>query len=163
MSSCSAFRLPSTLYNLPTTKLRNWPIHDLPGIAPEQSAQLTQLGLSTTFDLLRRCRSQRECITLAHQLGLHIKHINKWVALARLAAIPSVGCQYCGLLLHAGISSPGQLATISIAQLYQQLKKLQIKLIQRSDLCPDQGQISRWISEAQGLGSSPSPDTRTSP
>ncbi|NEO63853.1 MAG: DUF4332 domain-containing protein, partial [Moorea sp. SIO4G2] len=38
------------------------------------------------------------------------QYVNKWVALADLARIPSIGCQYCGLVLHAGICSLTQLA-----------------------------------------------------
>ena len=130
---------------------QNWSIEQLPGISNQQVQQLKTLNIGTTLDLLKVTRSQPDRLQLAQQLNSHIKYINKWTALAKLASIPSVGCQYCGLLLHAGISSPQQLALLSVAQLHSQLKRLQIKLMQRSDLSPDTAQVSQWISDAKQL------------
>ncbi len=132
-------------------KLRNWAIGQLPGISDEHCSQLIALNIPTTLDLLKATRSQSARLTLAQQLNSHIKYINKWTALAKLACIPSVGCQYCGLLLHAGISSPKQLALTPVAQLHDQLKRLQVKLMQRADLSPSTTQVSQWIIEAKQL------------
>lgn len=141
--------MPSTPPN--SSKLHNWAIEQLPGISDEQQQQLRALNIATTLDLLKVTRSQPARLQLAQQLNSHVKHINKWTALAKLACIPSVGCQYCGLLLHAGISSPQQLSLLPVAQLHQQLKRLQIKLMQRADLSPDTTQVARWIAEARQL------------
>ncbi|MEM9482613.1 MAG: DUF4332 domain-containing protein [Cyanobacteria bacterium P01_F01_bin.116] len=137
-----------TLHSL---QLKNWSIEQLPGIPDPQQQQLKALNILTTLDLLKVTRNQTARLTLAQHLNSHIKHINKWTALAQLACIPSVGCQYCGLLLHAGISSPHQLALLPVAQLHAQLKRLQVKLMQRSDLSPDTAQVSQWIAEARQL------------
>ncbi|ESA34345.1 hypothetical protein N836_17095 [Leptolyngbya sp. Heron Island J] len=132
-------------------QLRNWPIEQLPGISNQQQQQLKALNIFTTLDLLRMTRSQSARLQLAQQLNSHPKHVNKWSALAKLACLPSVGCQYCGLLLHAGISSPQQLALLPVAQLHAQLKRLHVKLMQRPDLSPDTAQVSQWITEAKQL------------
>ncbi len=132
-------------------RLQNWAIEQLPGISAEHEQQLKELKIFTTRDLLKMTRNQAARLQLAQQLNSHIQHINKWTALAKLACLPSVGCQYCGLLLHAGISSPQQLALLPVAQLHAQLKRLQIKLMHRADLSPDTGQVSQWISEARQL------------
>ncbi len=132
-------------------QLQNWAIEQLPGISDKQRQQLKALNIFTTLDLLQMTRSQSARLQLAQQLNSHIKHINKWTALAKLACLPSVGCQYCGLLLHAGISSPQQLALLPVAKLHAQLKRLQVKLMQRADLSPDTAQVSQWIAEAKQL------------
>lgn len=132
-------------------QLQSWAIEQLPGVPQDQQHQLRALNIATTLDLLKVTRSQPARLQLAQQLNSHIKHINKWTALAKLACIPSVGCQYCGLLLHAGISSPQQLALIPVSQLHAQLKRLQVKLMQRADLSPDTTQVSQWIAEARRL------------
>ena len=131
--------------------LKNWAIDQLPGIPNAQQQQLKALNILTTLDLLKVTRNQAARLQLAQRLNSHIKHINKWTALAKLACIPSVGCQYCGLLLHAGISSPQQLALAPVAQLHPRLKRLQVKLMQRADLSPDTTQVSQWIAEAKRL------------
>ncbi|MEM8612835.1 MAG: DUF4332 domain-containing protein [Cyanobacteria bacterium P01_H01_bin.105] len=132
-------------------QLQNWAIEQLPGISDDEQQQLKALNILTTLDLLRTTRSNAARLQLAQQLNSHIKHINKWTALAKLACLPSVGCQYCGLLLHAGISSPQQLALLPVAQLHSQLKRLQVKLMQRADLSPDTAKVSQWIGEAKQL------------
>ena len=64
---------------------------------------------------------------LSKQLGTNIKYINKWTALANLARIPGVGCAYCGLLLHAGVSTPQQLSSMTVQRLHPQLTRLQVQ------------------------------------
>ena len=78
---------------------------------------------------------------------------NKWVALADLARIPSVGCQYCGVLLHVGIISVGQLAQTPLPRLHQQILQLQVATTQRRDLCPSRSEMQVWINQARSLAS----------
>lgn len=129
----------------------NHPITDLPGLSQPQIEQLSAIGISTTFDLLRQGNSLKQRQHLSQKLQTNVKHINKWAALANLARIPSVGCQHCGLLLHAGVSTPQQLATMSVQQLHPQLLRLQIQLFNRADLAPNLAQVSGWIQQAQAM------------
>ncbi|MEL6326061.1 MAG: DUF4332 domain-containing protein [Cyanobacteria bacterium J06626_23] len=116
---------------------------------PAAQQQLQQIGIVTTGDLIRRGQTPSARLALARELNSHPQYLNKWTALARLAALPSVGLTYCGLLLHAGISSPEQLAQFPINQLHQQLQRLQIKLLSQATNGPDTALISQWIREAR--------------
>jgi predicted flap endonuclease-1-like 5' DNA nuclease len=129
----------------------NCRIEDLPGIFPEAQQQLARLGIATAFDLLKQGQTQAQRQVLAQALNLHIKHVNKWVALANLARIPGVGVQHCGLLLHAGVSSPQQLASMSVSQLHRQLQRLQVQLFSKIDDCPGPEQVALWIQQAKNL------------
>jgi Domain of unknown function (DUF4332) len=133
------------------TAQTNWPVHCLPGLSPQVQAQLSDLKIETTFDLLRVGQTLAKRQKLAQHLSLHIQHVNKWVALADLARIPSVGCQYCGLLLHAGVSSPRQLKEVSIARLHQQVKRLHIQLLSDITHCPSLEEVHQWIEQAKQL------------
>lgn len=137
----------------------NWDISQLPGLSLQEQEQLVALNIRTTIELLRCTQTGQQRQALANQLHLHVQYVNKWTALADLSRIPEVGCQYCGLLLHAGISSPAQLAQTSLPRLHRQLLKLQVATLQRSDLCPSLEQVRRWIQQARSL----SLGTRTSP
>ncbi|CAN5827336.1 hypothetical protein BH23CYA1_BH23CYA1_22320 [soil metagenome] len=132
-------------------KSANHSIAHLPGLSEPQIEQLSALGISTTFDLLRQGNSLSQRQQLSQQLDTHIKHINKWTALANLARIPGVGCQHCGLLLHAGVSTPQQLAAMSVQQLHPQLRRFQVQLLNRADLAPDTAQGATWIQQAKSL------------
>lgn len=134
-----------------TLKPQSWPIQNLPGLSREHSTQLQQLGLTTTAHLLHQGRSPQAQQALARQLQLPLRYAQKWLALADLAQLPSVGCDYCGLLLHTGIQSIAQLAAIAPGRLHSQIRRLHTASLQRSDLCPDPAQVAVWVREAQQL------------
>ncbi|MEO0648068.1 MAG: DUF4332 domain-containing protein [Cyanobacteria bacterium J06650_10] len=136
---------------MPMTQSVSHPIESLPGLDPTQVASLKAGGIETTFDLLRQGNSQGQRQQLSSQLNINIKYINKWTALANLARIPAVGCEHCGLLLHAGVSTPQQLAGMSVQRLHPLLRRLQVQLLNRADLAPDTGQVATWIQQAKTM------------
>lgn len=123
----------------------------LPGLSASYCKQLAKLNITTTNELLQRARDPKECATLSRQLKLPQRHIQKWGVLCDLARVPSVGCQYNGLLLHSGIISVNQLAEASLEKLYSQVRRLHVSTLARSDLCPGPEQIALWIREARQL------------
>jgi hypothetical protein len=127
------------------------PLTDLPGLSAQDSQRLASLGLHTTVDLLRYSRTLQHQTQLAQQLQVHLRHLQKWRALADLARVPSVGCTYAGLLLHGGVPSVAQLAQQVPGQLHRHILKLQVSLIQRPDLCPNAGLVDCWIRQAKLL------------
>lgn len=129
----------------------NWRISQIPGLSPDDQAQLEECGIKTTLQLLKQCNSLSQRQALATRLRVHIHHVNKWVALADLARIPSVGCQYCGLLLHVGIVSSTQLAQTPLYKLHQQILRFQVATLQRRDLCPSKNEMQTWIQQARSL------------
>jgi len=129
----------------------NWPIEQLPGLSEDQAKALADLGLRTTLHLLHNGRTPEQRQAIAAHFHLHVKHVNKWIALANLARIPSVGCYHCGIVLHAGIASPQQLAQTPASQLHQQILRLQVAEMRRRDLCPTVADVSTWVTEAKAL------------
>jgi hypothetical protein len=132
-------------------KLCNWPINDLPGLQEPELSLLLTMGIDTTSKLLNQASDRENQVKLAARLGTKAQVINKLVALADLARLPSVGCQYNGLLLHAGAISTLQLATMQPDKLHHKILRLYVSLLQRRDLCPDLAIVKNWIAEAQQL------------
>ena len=128
----------------------DWPIEQLPGVSDRDLDTLSQCGIRSTGQLLQQARTQEARQNLAKRLHLHIQYLNKWVALADLAAIPSVGCQYCGLLLHSGVASPKQLAQLPAHRLHQQISRLQVATMQRKEVF-SMARVIRWIQEAKSI------------
>ncbi|MBD2081454.1 DUF4332 domain-containing protein [Leptolyngbya sp. FACHB-17] len=129
----------------------SWEIDLLPGLAADDATRLNDRHIHTTLDLFKLGKTQDQRNLLATELQVPIRQLNKWVALADLARIPSVGCEYAGLLLHAGIASPLQLGQTSIGQLHRQLLRLYVSTMQRRDLCPTTDYIGLWIHQARSL------------
>lgn len=128
-----------------------WAIALLPGLSKIEQELLLENGIKTTQDLLQNSRTPQEKILLANKLQIHIKHLNKWVALADLGRIKSVNHQYCGLLLHSGIASVTQLAQTPLHRLHPTIKRLYVATMQRKDLAPSTPLVKKWIEEAKLL------------
>jgi len=130
----------------------DWPIQDLPGLSPEEQAQLQNCGINTTEELIKRGKTPEERIELAGKLQVNLHSVNKWVVLAGLARVPSVGTQYCGVLLHAGVISIAQLAQTPTHRLHRQVMRLQVSTLHSRDLCPAVELVQQWSHQAQAMG-----------
>jgi hypothetical protein len=131
--------------------IANWSITELPGLKDPEQSLLLNLGISTTAHLLSLAPDPASRQKLATTLHTKIQYVNKLIALADLSRLPSVGCQYNGLLVHAGVISTSQLAQMSAPKLHQQLLRLHVATLHRRDLCPGIAQVHTWIDEAQAL------------
>jgi len=130
----------------------DWPIAELPGLTSNNQQLLSQkCEITTTTELLQKGRTQAQKMMLANVLQTTLREVSKWVAMADLSRIPSVGCKYCGLLLHAGIGSVTQLAQMPVHRLHQQVLRLHVITLQRRDLCPSVAVVQRWVQEAQSF------------
>ena len=129
----------------------DWSIGDLPGLNNVEQGLLQELGITTTGQLLAIAPDAATKQQLAVKLCFKIQYVNKLVALADLARLAGVGCQYNGLLLHTGIISVKQLAQTPAHKIHQQLLKLHVATLQRRDLCPDLAQVQNWIKQARVL------------
>jgi Domain of unknown function (DUF4332) len=128
---------------------QGWPLDKIPGLNVEDCHKLQSAGLLTTTHLLNQTRTLEQQRQLAAQLQMPERWVRKWTALAEFSELPSVGYQYCGLLLHAGVASLPQLATMQTHTLHRQILRLQVAFLQRRDLCPNPGLVAQWILEAQ--------------
>ncbi len=129
----------------------DWSIGDLPGLSQPERILLETLGITTTRQLLAAAPDAATKQQLAASLGAKIQYVNKLVALADLARLAGVGCQYNGLLLHTGIISVKQLSQMPAHKIHQQLLKLHVATLQRRDLCPNLAQVQGWIKQAGAI------------
>ncbi|NJK38448.1 MAG: DUF4332 domain-containing protein [Oscillatoriales cyanobacterium RM2_1_1] len=129
----------------------DWSIDQLPGLTLQNQEKLRVHNIETTGQLLERGRTQAQKMMLANLLKVNLRDISKWIAMADLAQIPSIGCRHCGLLLHAGVGSVTQLAQIPVHRLHQQVLRLHVATMRRRDLCPSIDQVQLWIKQARNF------------
>ncbi len=129
----------------------NWAIADLPGLSAEHQKLLTSNNIRTTHQLLLATQTRQAKHELAAKLQIHPQYVSKWIALADLARLKSVGVQYCGLILHCGIASVSQLAQTPFSRLHQSIVKLHVSNMRRRDLAPSVGMVKQWVAEAKTL------------
>ncbi|WP_019505285.1 DUF4332 domain-containing protein [Pleurocapsa sp. PCC 7319] len=130
---------------------RYWSIDRLPGLMLREQELLKRNNITDTKELLNQTSTPNSRLALANQLKMNLKQINKLVALADLARLPSVGYRYCGLLLHAGMISVTQVAQTPFHRLHRQIVRLQVATLQRKDLSPPVEEVRRWVEEARLL------------
>ncbi|WP_330203082.1 DUF4332 domain-containing protein [Cyanobacterium sp. Dongsha4] len=124
-------------------------ISDLPGMQKTDIDRLQNLGITNIEQLLVMGKNKQDRELLAQKIGVSSRYVHKWFALADLAHLPSVGVEYCGLILHSGIISVAQLSQCNAPQLQKQILKLQVANLHRRDLCPSFSLIQSWIQEAK--------------
>ena len=132
-----------------------WPIDRLPGLKRLDIEQLQAAGIETTADLLREAAHETGRNALARQLNLKQERINRWVAMANLARIPAVGCEFCGVLLHAGTISPEQLAMAAAPTLHRQIQRLHVATLRNTRACPTVADVELWIAQAKRVWAIP--------
>ncbi|MBW4655743.1 MAG: DUF4332 domain-containing protein [Kaiparowitsia implicata GSE-PSE-MK54-09C] len=132
----------------PPLRLRYWPLQQLPGLSQESLDLLSQQGIDHSQQLLQATTTPSQRRSLATRLHVHDHHVAKWRSLSDLARVPSVGDRFCGLLLHAGVTSLTHLAQATPHQVHRQILKLHIATLQRKDLCPTLADVSQWVQDA---------------
>jgi len=127
----------------------DWSIDKIPGISLQEQDLLTEHGIHTTQILLSKAFNPQTKNTLASQLKISVKCISKWSALADLARIPSVGYQYCGVILHCGIASVTQLSQTPLQKLHLRVNRLYVANTRQRELTPSVSLVRQWLSEAR--------------
>lgn len=127
------------------------PLSQIAAINPEDALLLEQQGIVTNLDLLGYAGRHSERPLLAEQLAVTVQQVNRWVILADLARVPSVGATYCDFLLQMGICSTVQLARTPMEDLQRTVSRFQMPILQQAELCPDMGLIATWIGQARQL------------
>ncbi len=130
------------------------PLSEIAAISPEDAEKLQQHGITSNLDLLRVAGLRSQRAAFAQRVDVTVYQVNRWVVLADLSRIPSVGSLYCDFLLQIGICSTAQLAQISLSDLQRQVNRFQIPILHRADLCPGMGLIATWNGQAQHLSRS---------
>ena len=126
-----------------------WSIDCLPGLQQPEQELLKAHGVNNTQQLLSRGNGLAAQQKLAIELKLNLQYIKKWIALADLARVPSIGCQYCGLVLHSGIASVVQLTQTPFPRLHRQVVRLQVATLRQKGTPPSVAQVKQWVEEAK--------------
>jgi Domain of unknown function (DUF4332) len=127
----------------------HWPIASLPGVDEKLQQDLAALGITDTQRLLKVSTAKH--VALAAELEQPLRQLKKIMALASLAQVPAVGCEYCGLLLHGGIASIEQLSSTRPQLIHRSILRLHVGLLQRRDLTPTVDRVQLWVEQAKQI------------
>lgn len=125
-------------------------IRDVEGIGPVAADKLAGAGIKDTDAFLSMAGTKAGRKKLAELTGLREPQILTWANMCDLFRIKGVAGQYAELLVAAGVDTVKELATRRADNLSAKMAEVnQSKKLTRQ--VPAQGQVAKWISEAQEL------------
>ena len=125
-------------------------IKDIEGIDPVYTKKLSNIGIKTTKDLLKKGATPMDRKEIEKATGIRYKLILEWINLADLFRIKGVAEEYSDLLEEAGVDTVAELARRRADNLYEKILEVNQakKLVRRP---PSLSIITDWISQAKKL------------
>jgi hypothetical protein len=134
-----------------------YPISEIEGIDKKYKAKLGGAGISTTDELLEKCRTPGDRDKLAEETGIGSGLLLKWAERADLMRIKGVGEESSDLLAATGTGSVKALAS-------SDAKELRIALVETNKekglikRVPSVKVINKWIGNAKEIVEAPGGD-----
>jgi small subunit ribosomal protein S1 len=120
------------------------------GIGPAYAAQLNQIGIFTTGELLEAGATPKDREELAEKSGISPKLILTWVNHCDLFRIDGVGAQYAELLEAAGVDTVPELAQRNAENLAARLAEVNAEKNLVNKL-PGEASVQDWVEQAKNL------------
>jgi predicted flap endonuclease-1-like 5' DNA nuclease len=127
-----------------------YPIIEVEGIGEIYRRKLNQARITTTDDLLARCRTPSHREMLAAETGIGEKLILEWANLADLMRISGVAEEYADLLEEAGVDTVKELKHRVPENLHSKLVEVneEKNLVRR---LPSPEDVADWVEQAKSL------------
>ncbi len=127
-----------------------YPIIEVEGIGEIYRRKLSEAGITTTDDLLGRCRTPSHREMLYAETGIGEKLILEWANLADLMRISGVAEEYANLLEEAGVDTVKELKHRVPENLYAKLVEVNEtkNLVRR---LPSPEDVADWVEKAKNL------------
>ena len=132
------------------SKKRSTPIEKIEGIGPVYAQRLSEVGVSTTEDLLEQGKSRKGRDDLAEKTGLPVSKVLKWVNMADLMRVHGIGEEFSELLEKAGVDTVKELRNRNPINLFEAMKQVN-ETYQLVNRLPHFSEVERWINEAKEL------------
>jgi len=123
---------------------------EIEGVGEVYAQKLTEMGISTTTDLLEKGATSKGRQEIAEQTGVSGTLILRWVNRVDLFRVKGVGQEYADLLEASGVDTVPELAQRNPENLYTRLGEVnqEKKLVRR---LPALDQVKGWIEQARQL------------
>lgn len=128
----------------------SYSIKDLKDVSAVAAQKLSELGVSTTEQLLEKAGGSAGRAKIAEEIGASASQVLTWVNEADLMRIPGIAEGFSQLLEAAGVDTVRELATRNAQNLTAKIAEVngQLNLTGR---VPTQEQVSAWIEAAKAL------------
>jgi|GEM_PF-2411973 len=125
-------------------------VADLPGVNDKALHMMRDVGIRTTYDLLRESEGESKLRLLSTALEQDVDQVREWRTMADLLRVPGMDGKHARLLVTAGIMSVDSLHDHQVEDLHNNLEKVNAEL-QLVRNVADRVSIASWISYASPL------------
>jgi hypothetical protein len=119
-------------------------------IDPGHVSKLREVGIDTTDDMLRQWK-ESDRASLVERVGVSEDDFSKWVGLARLARVKSIGVKHVELLVAAGVDGPRRLGEYTPEKLVTHLGEA-IAEKKLSTVAPTLDEVATWQADLKPVG-----------
>ena len=123
---------------------------DIKGIGETYAGKLTEGGITSVEDLLKKGAEKKGRQEIAENCGISEKLVLNWVNRADLSRINGVSTQYADLLECAGVDTVPELAQRNAANLHEKM----VSVNEEKNLVrqvPSASQVEDWVKQAKDL------------
>jgi len=128
----------------------SYPIWEIWPIGLEYISRLLEKKITSTTDLLEKCKKKPDRVKLAKELDIDDKLVDHWILIADIMRIKGIGMEYQLLLENFGIKSTSDLLKQKANILYKQLIKY-IENTKWSGKPPSEEMVNEWMQSAKKL------------
>lgn len=125
-------------------------VADLPGVSDRALHMMRDVGIRTTYDLLRESEGESKLRLLSTALEQDVEQVREWRTMADLLRVPGMDGKHAKLLVSAGVMSVDALHDRQVEDLHQQLHAANDEH-QLVRTVADRVAIAGWISYASPL------------
>lgn len=125
-------------------------LEEVEGIGAAFASKLTDAGVGSLEDLLKKGGSKQGRQGLAQETGISEALILEWVNRADLDRISGIGSEFADLLEAAGVDSVPELAQRNAGALAARLAEVN-SAKQLTRRVPTEDMVAGWISQAKSL------------
>ena len=125
-------------------------VADLPGVNDKALHMMRDLGIRTTYDLLRESEGESKLRLLSTALEQENDQVREWRTMADLLRVPGMDGKHARLLVTAGVMSVDSLHDRQVEDLHKELDSANSEL-QLVRSVADRVTIASWISYASPL------------
>jgi PAS domain S-box-containing protein len=133
-----------------TPSAAGYEVNRIEGIGPAYAKRLTEVGITTTADLLAACLTRDGRTQLSEQTGISTNLLLVWASRADLMRVPGVGAEYCDLLDASGVDTSEELRVRNPEILHQTLLEVN-QTWQLTKRNPTLAEVSDWIAAAKNI------------
>lgn len=125
-------------------------VADLPGVNDKALHMMRDVGIRTTYDLLRESEGESKLRLLSTALEQETDQVREWRTMADLLRVPGMDGKHARLLVTAGVMSVDSLHDRQVEDLHESLEAANAEL-QLVRHVADRVSIASWISYASPL------------